>query len=206
MPAPNSSTVGTKPLPAPTNAAAKRKAGNEIDDIFSGKKSKASSEIDDIFSGKAPKPASAASVEANITKKKKTKKKKDQEKKLDDEDITKGATEDVIEGPMTDGKEDDLQLETFEHLTDETDIAAKVIEARSQRPKLVVETIQFSVPDFKGSQQRPAVEDDGFGDSRGSKAKRKIQDSFSLCESTDLSQHALQDEPRMVTVCSRPKN
>ncbi|KNC98606.1 uncharacterized protein SPPG_06287 [Spizellomyces punctatus DAOM BR117] len=200
MPAPNSSTVGTNAIPSLTNTAAKRKAGNEIDDIFSGKKAKPSSEIDDIFSGKGPKPASAVSVEALVKKKKKAKK-KNQERKLDDGDISKEATGDVTEGPITKGKEDDLQLETFEHLTDETDIAAKVIEARSQRPKPVVETIQFSVPDFKSSQQRPVAEDDGFGDSRGLKAKRRTEDGYSLFTTEELNIGKGGDTPQCPFEC-----
>lgn len=169
----------------PANSAAhsgpnaKRKATSEIDDVFSGKKPKTADEIDDIFSGKkdkSPEVPNPTTPAVDATKGKKKNKK--QKSRIEELKGQHGFSQEKAETPNHVAEEehretsdqDDIDNETFEILTDETEIASKISEARVQRPKVVVETVEFKETTFSNQKSRVAGEDDGFADSRGMKA------------------------------------
>ncbi|KAJ3162443.1 hypothetical protein HDU86_004924 [Geranomyces michiganensis] len=179
------------PAPQPTASSAKRKATSEIDDIFSGKKP--------VASAPAPQPeAPAAPLSKNQRKKLKgrlnalkgeaaaekpaaAQHKKGEEGDSGQKTAAEGSS--ISAGALND---DD---ETFEVLTDETEIAAKIAEARAVRPKPVVETIEFKEvqPSAAFTQLPPPGDDGAFADSRGlTKVKRRTEDGLGLFYPDDL--------------------
>ncbi|KAI8594052.1 hypothetical protein BDZ88DRAFT_447755 [Geranomyces variabilis] len=171
----------TAPAAPPPASSAKRKATSEIDDIFSGKKPAATAPV--------PQPQ----PEATPLTKNQRKKLKSRLNSLKDEAAAEqpkaqvmkpegDAGQETTEAGSSAGNvnEDD---ETFEVLTDETEIAARISEARAVRPKPVVETVEFQEfrPSAAGVPLPPPGDDGAFADSRGlTKGKRRTEDGLGL--------------------------
>ncbi|KAI9017171.1 hypothetical protein BC832DRAFT_543796 [Gaertneriomyces semiglobifer] len=185
----------TKPVKqaavAPTDLKQlKRKAADEIDDIFGGKSKKKVNEIDDIFGG----TSSPSAVPANKTRVKGSTSSENRNTATKSQSIessfkTPGRKEVAGASNNNEGNESTEEQEEDEPLLDTDMIAAKIKEARTQRPKPIVETIQFQEAGASpASIPQPSHDEDGFANSRGaSSGKRKTEDGLNLYYTTDLN-------------------
>ncbi|KAI9105841.1 hypothetical protein DFS34DRAFT_644646 [Phlyctochytrium arcticum] len=190
----------------------KRKASDDIDEIF-GKKKKLGSEIDDIFSGKKSEGLQQTELALPKENKKKAKKKakagqKEDEGKLEksskpspksENPLSQGASSSDDEADDAD-EADDHDEEVFENLTDENEIKLLVKNARAERPKVQVETVELVDP----TKKRPffvPVDNDGFGDSRGMVAKRRTDDGYKLFTTEELGIGKGADTPQCPFQC-----
>ncbi|TPX59386.1 hypothetical protein PhCBS80983_g02541 [Powellomyces hirtus] len=169
--------------PTPSPIPAKRKAASEIDDIFSGKKPTPMA----VSTSALPPPAPLSKSQRKKLKSRQNALKEDAAAELPPPPLSEEST-DPAEKKAGSGdlNEED---ETFEVITDEKEVAARIKEARSARPKPVIETVEFKEFSQLAIPAPPIPGDDGaFGDSRGAlKGKRKTEDGLGLFTTDELN-------------------
>ncbi|KAI8818252.1 uncharacterized protein EV422DRAFT_570027 [Fimicolochytrium jonesii] len=207
MPTPLTKTPASSATPSSSTAAQappppKRKSTSEIDDIFSGKKPKTEIDADGFAIPALPVPSKLSRNQ------KKRLKEKEKGKAAESADTVSSAGKAVApliadskkkEGDPQEEDDDDSGAESedgpdddevFENITDEKEIRARVAEARTTRPKPVVETIEFKDPTFSsgsGSGAFVKPPNDAFGDSRGLIATRRTDDGFGVFTTDELA-------------------